>query len=348
MVVSRRAFLCGGALATTSGLLIGGAMSERSLIAGGRAAQRPLFVSTWAFGKPVNDRALKVAQDGGSTLDAIEQGIWIAEEDASNASVGLGGSPNAAGVVQLDACIMWGPGHRAGCVAALEGILHPISVARRVMERTPHVMLAGDGARRFALEQGFPTVDLLTEQRRREWEEWKAKPATTRKQDPADNHDTITLLALDRDGNLGGGCSTSGLAYKLPGRIGDSPILGSGLYVDNEVGAAGATGIGENIMRYCGSLLVVEYMRQGASPEEACLATIRRIVQHEQRGAARPSTPQRPGEIAGTAKNSDLSIHFIALDKQGRFGAAGTSESFPYSVATTDRSEVLAGARFQS
>lgn len=328
MVVSRRTFLGSAALATTGGLM-GGVMSEQSLADAGREEHRPLFVSTWAFGKPANDRALQVAQKGGSTLDAIEQGIWVAEEDADNASVGLGGAPNAAGVVQLDACILWGPGHKAGSVAALEGFLHPISVARRVMEKTRHVMLAGDGARDFALEQGFRTVELLTEQRRTEWREWHEKQAAQRRERPADNHDTITLLALDRDGNLGGGCSTSGLAYKLPGRVGDSPILGGGLYVDNEVGAAGATGIGENIMRYCGSFLVVEYMRQGASPEEACLETIRRIARQEPEGA-------------------DLSIHFVALDKQGRYGAAGTSQSFPYSVTTVDRSEVLAGAVFPS
>ncbi len=280
-------------------------------------AARPLFVATWPFGQPANERSLEVFADGGSLLDAVEEGIKVPEADPDNASVGLGGIPNADGAVQLDACIMDGEGQRAGSVAALEGILHPISVARRVMDDTKHVMLAGEGARQFALAQGFASVDLLTDQRRGEWEQWREK------QHQPDNHDTIALVGLDADGRLAGGCSTSGWGYKLPGRVGDSPIIGSGLYVDGQVGAAGATGLGENVMRYCASFLVVEYMRQGLHPEDACLETIRRIA------AADP----RPAE--------DLAINFVALDKQGRYGAAGTGQGFEYAVAYPGNSEVL-------
>ena len=289
--------------------------------------EKPLIVSTWGFGKPANEAALKVLLAGGSILDAVEQGIWVTESDPHNASVGLGGTPNAAGVVQLDACIMYGPGHRAGSVAALEGIRHPISAARRVMEKTSHVMLVGEGARRFALEQGLDAVPPKAQGVGQAGQKEKS-PAQSQPQTPGgpqQNHDTLALLVLGADSNIAGGCSTSGLGKKMPGRVGDSPIIGSGLYVDNEVGAAGATGLGENIMRYCGSFLVVEYMRQGLSPEEACLETIRRIVRQEPKGAA-------------------LEINFVALDKRGRFGAASSGRGFPYSVTTRTDSRVLNSA----
>jgi len=280
-------------------------------------ADRPLFVSTWSFGKEVNEEALATFETNGSVLDAVERGIHVAEADADNASVGLGGIPNAAGVVQLDACIMDGQGQRAGSVAGIEGILHPISVARRVMDETKHVMLVGDGARQFALEKGFESVELLTEKQREAWVKWREE------QGQADNHDTIALLGLDGEGRIAGGCSTSGWGYKLPGRVGDSPIIGGGLYVDGEVGAAGATGLGENVMRYCATFLAVEFMRQGMHPEEACVETIHRIV----------SLDPRPIE--------DLHLNFVALDKEGRYGAAGTDEGFKYAVTYREYSEVL-------
>ena len=281
----------------------------------------PLIVSTWPFGKAANDEALKVLSKGGSLLDAVEQGIWVTES-AGNGSVGLSGGPNAAGVVQLDACIMNGPDHKAGSVAALEGVCHPISAARRVMEKTRHVMLVGEGAKMFAVEEGLETVPVNSKAR---YEEWQKKRAATRGKpgdQKAPGHDTIALLVLGKDGNIAGGCSTSGLGGKLPGRVGDSPILGSGLYVDNEVGAAGATGLGENVMRYCASFLIVEFMRQGMSPHEACMQAIRRIMRIEPKGA-------------------NLSINFVALDKHGRFGAAGTDQGFQYSVTTQSSSRVL-------
>ena len=206
--------------------------------------ERPLIVSTWPFGKPANETALKTLLGGGTVLDAVEQGIWVTESDRGNRSVGLSGMPNAAGVVQLDACIMSGPKHQAGSVAALEGIVHPISAARRVMEKTPHVMLVGEGARMFALEEGLESVDNNTTERYDAWQKKRAaaKPDTRTPEKNPGNHDTIALLVLGADGNIAGGCSTSGWGGKLPGRVGDSPIIGSGLYVDNDVGAAGATG----------------------------------------------------------------------------------------------------------
>lgn len=279
-------------------------------------ADRPLIVSTWPFGKPSNERALEVFTSGRSALDAVEQGINLAEDDLQNASVGAGGIPNSAGVVQLDACIMDGLTHKAGSVAALEGIAHAVSVARLVMEKTRHVMLVGAGAKSFALEQGFREQNLLTDEQKRKWEEWRAQ------QPRSQGHDTIALLALAPDGTIAGGCSTSGLGYKLPGRVGDSPIIGSGLYVDNDIGAAGATGIGENIMRFCGSFMVVELMRSGLHPTEACAETIRRIIRKNPAGL-------------------DLAINFIALNKKGDFGAAGTGQGFEFAATTTAFSKVL-------
>lgn len=285
------------------------------------AGHRPLVISTWPFGKPANDRALEILQSGGSTLDAVEQGIRVTE-NSNNSSVGLSGKPNAAGFPQLDACIMHGPGALGGSVAGLEGILHPISVARRIMEKTPHVMLVGRGARRFALAEGFESIDVSEyEAMERKWEAEHPSAEVRPRDVNADNHDTIALLVLGADGTLSGGCSTSGLAGKMPGRVGDSPILGSGLYVDNEVGAAGATGVGENVMRHCGSFLIVEFMRAGMDPTTACQRAIDRIVAKEPAG-------------------KDLGINFIAVNKRGQFGAAGTAD-FPFAVTYPGSSEVL-------
>lgn len=320
-VLSRRSFL------TTSTTVLAGSFALPSLQAAPQpavdqlVAPAPVFVSTWPFGRPANEAALAVFKRGGSGLDAIEQGIWVTESDPTNPSVGLAGIPNAAGVVQLDACIMSGPGHRAGGVAAVEGFVHPISIARRVMETTPHVLLVGDGAMAFAEKHGFERGPKVSPGQKKAWKKWQEEQAKKQKAAKENNHDTIAMVALLPDGNLFGGCSTSGRGYKLPGRVGDSPIIGSGLYVDNEVGAAGATGIGENVMRYCGSFLVVEFMRQGLHPQEACLETIRRIARLDPLGF-------------------DLSICFIALDKKGRFGAAGTGQGFEYAVTCDRFSEV--------
>lgn len=254
-------------------------------------------------------------------LDAIEKGIWVTESDIKNVSVGIGGIPNAEGNVELDACIMGGPNHQAGAVAGLQDILHPISVARQVMEETPHVMLVGEGARKFALEKGHQAVNLLSDKQKTNWERWKKEQQKPEINE--DHHDTIAMLGIDAQGDLYGGCSTSGWGFKIPGRVGDSPIIGSGLYVDNTVGAAGATGLGENVMRHCGSFLVVEMMRQGASPTEACEQAIKRIEALDPKGM------------------DDLAVNFIALKKDGTYGAAGTNKGFKYAVASEEMSEVF-------
>jgi len=285
---------------------------------GALSSKAPLVISTWPFGKTANDLALASLLGGGSRLDAVETGIREIERLNSDGSVGLGGRPNAAGYPQLDACIMDGPGHRAGSVAGVEGIVHPISAARKVMEQSKHVMLVGEGARWFAIEHGvesIPIDDLADE---------KAKWVDGHRPSDPDRagHDTIALLLLDEAGHIAGGCSTSGAGGKLPGRVGDSPILGSGLYVDDEVGAAGATGIGENVMRYCATFWIVELMRQGMAPQAACEEVVHRIARLDPRGYA-------------------LDICFVALDKQGRYGAAASNQRFPFAVTTADGSEVL-------
>ena len=321
MQITRRQFVYGCAASTL--LTCGGKVVSRIQAAEEPARSLPCFVSTWPFGKPANDIALGTLQSGKSVLDAVEQGIRSVEADVSNTSVGAGGTPNAAGVVQLDACIMYGPGHQAGSVAGIEGILHPISVARAVMEKTRHVMLVGQGARDFAIENGFEQANLLTDDRRTAWEKWRAEQNKQPAGSKADNHDTIALIGVAADGTVAGGCSTSGLGYKLPGRVGDSPILGSGLYVDNEVGGAGATGTGENVMRYCATFMIVEAMRHGMSPQAACVAAIRRISRRD------------PRDI------SELHINFVAIDKQGNVGAAGTDKEFRYAVTDGRSSSII-------
>ncbi|MDA7617925.1 MAG: N(4)-(beta-N-acetylglucosaminyl)-L-asparaginase [Verrucomicrobiota bacterium] len=317
---SRRGFLSKGMMAVAGGAA-SHTMKTQAQSHAHVAPARPVFVSTWGFGKPANEASMRQYKKNGSLLDAVEAGIRLTEADKSNASVGAGGKPAANGKVQLDACIMFGPGSKAGSVGGIEDIAHPISVARAVMEKTPHVMLVGKGAKAFALDQGFASENLLTAQQRQEWRAWKR---SRKKLEVGEkNHDTIALIGIAEDGTLAGGCSTSGLAYKMAGRVGDSPILGSGLYVDNEIGAAGATGVGENVMRFCGSFMVVEYMRQGLSPEEACAETLRRIARLDGRPV------------------DELHINFIALNKKGQFGAAGTGKGFPYAVAYPEFSDVL-------
>ncbi len=286
------------------------------------AAQAPpIFIATWPFGKPACDKSLEVLNATRNLRDAVQFGIEVAELDETNHSVGYGGFPNADGVVQLDAVFMDGDRQQAGGVAGLEGYRNPIAVARKVMEETPHALLVGDGAAKFAQSQGFEKQETLTPAAKEGWLKWKADKA--KKRSIEQSHDTIALLGLDSGGHLIGGCSTSGLAFKLPGRVGDSPLVGSGLYVDGEVGAAGATGVGENVLRYCASFLIVEYMRDGLAPTDACEKAIRRVMAGEKKPA------------------KDLSINFVALDRSGRVGAAGTDQEFRYSVVTPDKSVVL-------
>jgi len=275
---------------------------------------RPVVISTWRHGLAANQAAWKVLSQGGRALDAVEAGVRESESDPNVASVGLGGLPDASCEVTLDACIMNENGD-CGAVAYLKGIENPISVARMVMEKTPHVMLVGEGAKRFALANGMKEKELLTPGAKKEWEKWKAKhpDAIGHREINFENHDTIGMVAIDAAGNLSGACTTSGLAWKLPGRVGDSPIIGAGLYVDNEVGAATATGVGEAVIRAVGSFLVVELMRQGNSPQEACRLATERVIE----------------------KNPDwkeLQVGFIAIDKRGRVGSYCIQPGFDYAV----------------
>ena len=270
----------------------------------------PVVVATWDAGLAANLAAWKIIGMGGKALDAVENGVKVTEDEI-NCCVGLSGNPDRDGHVTLDASIM---DHEFNCgsVAFLERIKHPISVARRVMEKTPHVMLVGDGALRFALENGFKKINLLTDESKRRWEEWKK---TSKYETPVniENHDTIGMLAIDSSGNISGSCTTSGMAFKMHGRVGDSPIIGGGLFVDNEVGGAVATGVGELVMRTCGTFLVVENMRRGMSPEKACKAAVDRII------AKHPSV-------------ADTQVGFLALRKDGKYGGYSIHDGFDYAL----------------
>ena len=272
---------------------------------------KPLVIATWNTSLAV-ETASKVLQNGGSALDAVEQGCRIEEANEKNQTVGKGGLPDRDGDVTLDACIMNDKGDY-GAVLGVKNITHVISLARKVMEETPHVILIGDGAEKFAYEKGFKRENLLTESSRKAWEKWKEtseyKPIIN-----IENHDTIGMLAIDKKGNISGACTTSGLAYKMAGRVGDSPIIGGGLFVDNEIGGASATGLGEEVLKTVGSFLIVELMRQGKSPQEACEEAIGRIV-------------NKPGK---DFKN--FQVGYIALNKQGETGAYSIHEWFSYNI----------------
>ena len=278
------------------------------------AGTKPIILSTWNHGIPANADAWVKLKETGSLLDAVEAGVRNTELDLENLSVGLQGLPDREGITTLDASIMLGDGS-CGSVAFVRQVKHPISLARAVMEKTPHVMLAGEGARQFAIAQGFPMEkEKLSPKAQVEYDKWKVtsqyKPIIN-----IENHDTIGMIGLDASGKLAGSCTTSGLAYKMHGRIGDSPIIGAGLFVDDEVGAATATGLGESIIRICGSFLIVELMRQGRSPQEACEEAVRRLV----------------------AKNKnikDIQAGFLAINKDGEVGAYAVHPGFNYAQAT--------------
>jgi len=304
--MKRRNFIKAGAVGLASPMLLAGNKEMKV------NTNNPIVISTWLHGIPANEASIEVLKKNGSALDAVESGVRVTEADAENQSVGLGGRPDSEGNVTLDACIMDSDGN-AGAVGFLQNIKHPISVARKVMEETDHVMLAGKGALKFALSKGFKRENLLTEASRRGWLEWQKNNRIKDSWGPNDDHDTITSLAQDNHGNLSGACTTSGLAYKLHGRVGDSPIIGAGMYVDNEVGAAGATGVGELVMKTCGSFLVVELMRQGYSAMEACNEAVDRIVQQE----------------GGTTK---LQVGYIALGKDGSIGYSSIQKGFQYAL----------------
>ena len=276
----------------------------------------PVAIATWRFGKEAVETAGELMLNGHSVLDAVEKGINVVELDPAESSVGYGGKPNADGVVETDAAIMDGTTHDLGAVAGLRHTKRAISVARRVMECTPHTMLVGDGALQFARQQGFEHQHMLTDASRRQWYEWLEKRKVE------ESHDTIGLAAIDTHGNLAVGCSTSGYAYKLPGRVGDSPLVGSGLYVDNSVGAASATGLGEEIMKFCASFLVVERMAQGDTPTQACEYVVRRMME------------KRP-------QSKEVQTGLIALNRVGDTGGACMRKGFKYAVWRDGQAELF-------
>ena len=322
-MVTRRSFVVKSSLA-----FAGISMARNSFsrfLADFTAEKYPIVISTWNHGVPANEAAWKILSSGGYSLDAVEAGVRVPEGDPEVITVGYGGIPDACGKVTLDACIMDEKG-RAGSVAYLEHIKHPISVARLVMERTPHVMLSGKGALEFALKNGFKKENLLTPKMKEAWKIWKKEKRefSTKiniENQLLENHDTIGMLAIDSEGRISGACTTSGMGYKLPGRVGDSPIIGAGLFVDGEVGGAVATGSGELVMKTLGSFLVVEMMRGGMSPSEACEQAVKRIAK----------------------KIPDYQEHqvgFIALNSNGEFGSFCIQPGFNFAVKSENISEL--------
>ena len=335
-MINRRKFLTATSIAGASVLTWNRSLAGiNENIAINPILDAPIVVSTWDFGIAANAAAWLVLKNKGRALDAVEKGVHVPEADPENQTVGFGGLPDRDGRVTLDACIMDEFGN-CGSVAALEHIVHPISVARLVMEKTPHVMLVGDGALQFALEQGFKKEKLLTERSEKAWKEW-LKKAEYKPQINIENrsfrpdklpgnqynHDTIGMLALDAAGNLSGACTTSGMAYKMHGRVGDSPIIGAGLYVDNEVGGAVSTGVGEEVIRNVGSFLVVEMMRQGYPPEEACREAVLRIIKKK------PHISR------------EMQIGFLALKKDGKYGAYAIQQGFSFAVCDHNDQDLL-------
>lgn len=301
----QNSFIGAAAAATSSNLFSNCTFSEPS-----KSGSSPIAVTTWK-NEIASDEAWKILSSNGYALDAVEAGVRVPEADPLDMSVGYGGCPDRDGNVTLDASIMDELG-RAGAVAALREIMHPISVARRVMEKTPHVLLVGDGALQFAVEQGFQRENLLTEKAKEAWEKWKIKSQYEPKPN-WERHDTCGMVALDTAGRLCGACTTSGMAFKMAGRVGDSPILGAGLFVDGEVAAVACTGLGELVLRTLGSFLVVEEIRRGAHPMEACETALRRIAK---------KCPEALENQVG----------FVAVDRKGQFGGMGLVKGFIYVV----------------
>ena len=340
-MASRRKFLQ-SSLFSSLGLLITkkGLSGNQSLPL---VKDHPIVISTWDAGLNANKGAWKILGNGGKALDAVEAGVMVTEAEQS-CCVGLGANPDRDGFVTLDACIM---DHQFNCgsVAFLERIKHPISVARKVMEKTPHVMLVGEGAQQFAVAEGFPLEEQkLSEDAKKSYEEWLKKSeykpiinienskghgpfAPQQLENGEWNHDTIGMVAMDSNGDLSGSCTTSGMGFKMRGRLGDSPIIGAGLFVDNEVGAVTSTGQGEDVIRICGSHTVVEYMRQGLSPEQACKKAVERVI-----------------KIKGE-KAKDIQVAFLALSKKGEVGAYAIHKGFSYAIKD-NRQEKLVPAKY--
>jgi isoaspartyl peptidase/L-asparaginase-like protein (Ntn-hydrolase superfamily) len=324
-MINRRKFLEKTTAASMLSLLPGVVKSKSFSAPATEKKSMPAFISTWNHGLPANYIASKVLESGGSIVDAVEKAVMAIENDPKNTSVGIGGYPDRDGFVTLDASIM-GPDSNAGSVCFLQGIKHPISVARMVMEDTPHVMLAGDGALQFALENGFEKENLLTEDSEKAWQKWLKEsnydPAINWENKPNEYHDTIGLIGIDKNGDLAGACTTSGLAFKMHGRVGDSPIIGAGLFVDNEIGAATATGMGELVMKTLGSFLVVELMRNGRSPQKACEEAVIRIVKKD-------------------PENEKRQVGFIAMNKQGESGAFSLQPGFNFALLQDDDNKMI-------
>jgi N4-(beta-N-acetylglucosaminyl)-L-asparaginase len=330
--MNRRKFLKLGAV--TAPLL-----TLKNSVAGNvNTAVKPIVISTWDSGMPVNEAAWKILSAKGRALDAVEAGAMHIE-DQVDCCVGLGGYPDRDGIVTLDSCIM-DEHANCGAVAGIERIKHPVSVARKVMEKTPHVILVGAGAQQFAVENGFTLESAeLSENAKKAYTEWlitsEYKPVINierKKQngpfapnffeDGSPNHDTMGLVAMDIKGNLSGAVTTSGMAFKLHGRVGDSPIIGAGLFVDNEIGAATSSGTGEEVIRICGTHLVVEFMRQGYSPELACKKAVQRIVNRDRE------------------KAKTLQVGFLALNKKGQYGAYAIQKGFVFSVKSNNENQI--------
>ncbi|PHS60831.1 MAG: glycosylasparaginase [Flavobacterium sp.] len=278
----------------------------------------PIVITTWNIPNATN-KAGELLDQGKSAIDAIEQGCMVEEKDPSNQTVGKGGRPDRDGNVTLDACIMDKNGNY-GSVVYLQNIVHAISVARKVMEETPHVIMAGKGAEQFAVSEGFKRENLLTEESKKAWEKW-IKTSNYQPIINIENHDTIGMLAIDKNGDISGGCTTSGLAYKMAGRVGDSPIIGSGLFIDNEIGGATATGLGEEVLKTVGSFLIVELMRQGKTPQQACEEAIHRIV-------SKPNSNYK-----------NFQVGYIAINKKGETGYYSIHEHFSASIYKDGKNE---------
>jgi N4-(beta-N-acetylglucosaminyl)-L-asparaginase len=337
-MTDRRNFLKASLLGASASALAWGGKLVAGQPVSARKASGARVVSTWDFGVAANQAAWTVLGNNGHALDAVEKGVQVPESDLKNHSVGKGGYPDRDGHVTLDASIMDADGN-CGAVAAIEHIEHPISVARLVMERTPHVLLVGEGALQFALEQGFKKQELLTPESEKAWHEWQktahyspsinsemhdyGKGGATGMPGGANNHDTIGMLAIDAQGRMAGACTTSGMAWKMRGRVGDSPIIGAGLYVDGEVGGATSTGVGEEVIRNAGSFLVVELMRQGRSPHEACKEAVMRIVKKRREAS------------------KTLQVGFLAMNRNGEVGAYAIQHGFAYAVCDAQKQDGL-------
>ena len=284
------------------------------------SSAKPIIISTWDHGLDANKVGYEILANGGSAIDAVEKGVVVVENDPTNQTVGIGGFPDRDGNVTLDACIMKGDGS-CGSVAFLQEIKNPISVARKVMEETPHIMLVGSGAQKFALKHGFKKENLLTEETKKDYEEWLSK-SEYKPIINIENHDTISTLALDSNGRIAGACTTSGAAWKMHGRVGDSPLIGAGLFVDQEAGAAAATGLGEAVIRTAGSAMVVEAMRNGMSPYEACVEVVKRIKRKHD-------------------SLKDLQVGFLALDMKGNYGSYSIHPGFNIAIGDNNGHKLI-------